>query len=437
MVAQQIQQRAFERRDCVHGRAQVESLQPASACVAIGLWLLSAPIPPGSYTRLTLGLQLMVTENVLRALHLLGIAADRHGNIIELATTTVGVEDACSGVRSLISCIFAGFFFSATLVRRTWARILIVALAAPMAIAMNFIRSLALTLLANRGVDISGAWHDVTGFAVLGLTAAFLGALALLLERQPPTRTPDSKLRVLHPEPKTRNSEPGTLNPASPRRAHLALAATLLLASGFVWFFLANTRPSIRQHLPVPDLAGILPAEADGWHVDTSQSIYQFTETLRTHHLAQRTYLRRTEAGVEQLTIYLAYWPAGQAPVSLVASHTPDACWPGNGWVAGPNPHARETLTLPDRTLAEAESRFFRNGEIPQHVWFWHLYDGRPITYRDPYSARELLKIALRYGFTHDGDQLFVRVSSNRPWSTFAREPLVTEVFNRLKSLGL
>src|SRR5207237_4001264 len=103
-----------------------------SALVAIGLWLLSVPIPPGTYTRLTLGLQLWVSEAVLRALHLLGVAAIRHGNIIELARTTVGVEEACSGVRSLISCLFAGFFFSATLVRAPWARAVIIALAAPL-----------------------------------------------------------------------------------------------------------------------------------------------------------------------------------------------------------------------------------------------------------------------------------------------------------------
>lgn len=400
-----------------------------SACVALGLWSLSTPIPPGSYTRLTIGLQMMVTEAVLQALHLLGIAAERHGNIIELATTTVGVEDACSGVRSLISCVFAGFFFSATLVRRAWARGLIIALAAPVAIAMNFARSLTLTLLANRNVDISGAWHDATGFAVLGITAAFLGGLSLLLERQPKSQSPKTEAP---------GAVPSAANPPPARwRAHLPLALALTLAGACVAFFFANTRPSIRQSLPAPDLAAILPAEVPGWHVDTSQSIYQFTETLRTRHLAQRTYLRRTPAGVEQLTIYLAYWPAGQAPVSLVASHTPDACWPGSGWTSVPTPHSRETLALPTRTLAEAEARFFRNGDIPQHVWFWHLYDGRPILYQNPYSPLELLTTALRYGFTHDGDQLFVRISSNQPWSAFAAEPLLAEVFARLKPLGL
>ena len=132
-----------------------------SALVAIGLWLLCAPLPPGTYSRLTLSLQLMVTENVLRTLHLLGIGAVRHGNILELATTSVGIEEACSGVRSLISCVFAGLFFSASLVRRPWSRVLLIGLSAPLALAMNFLRSLILPLLPNSGVHIAGLWHDL------------------------------------------------------------------------------------------------------------------------------------------------------------------------------------------------------------------------------------------------------------------------------------
>ena len=63
-----------------------------NSLVALGLWVLCAPIPPGTYSRLTLSLQLMVSENVLRALHLLGVGAVRQGNIIELATATVGIN---------------------------------------------------------------------------------------------------------------------------------------------------------------------------------------------------------------------------------------------------------------------------------------------------------------------------------------------------------
>ena len=155
------------------------SLQLRSTVVAVGLWPLCAPIPPGTYSRLTLGLQLWVSSGVMDALELLKVAAHRQGNIIQLATGSVGVAEACSGVRSLISCVFVALFFSATLVRRPdCPRPGDHGRRSPRLLAMNFLRALGLTLLVNAGVDITGFWHDATGFAVLGLTAALLAGLA-------------------------------------------------------------------------------------------------------------------------------------------------------------------------------------------------------------------------------------------------------------------
>ncbi len=390
--------------------------------VALGLWLLCAPLPPGTYSRLTLGLQLSVSEHVLTALHLLGVAASRNGNIIELARTSVGVAEACSGVRSLISCIFAGFFFSATLVRRPWARTLLVLLAAPLALVMNFLRSLILTLAANRGVDISGTWHDLTGFAVLGVTTVILGGLALLLERPagaigPPPAPPAPAGRILP--------------------LQIGLTAGLITVAALGVFFVLNTRTTVRTDTLAPDLFALLPTQAEGWKVETSRNLYQFSATLETEYLAQRTYYRRTTAGDLLVTVYLAYWRAGQTPVSQVVSHTPDACWPGAGWQAARMDATRQSLAVGRRTLAPAEARLFRNGDFPQYVWFWHIFGGRPIAYVDPYSWNELLRIAWRYGFRHDGDQLFVRFSSNQPWPALQDEPLVRDIFNRLQPLGL
>lgn len=392
-----------------------------NALTAIGLWLLCAPIPPGTYSRLTLSLQLSVSEHVLSALHLLGIAATRNGNVIELANTSVGVAEACSGVRSLISCIFAGFFFAASMVRRPWARALIILLAAPIALVMNFLRSLLLTIMANRGVDITGSWHDITGFAVLGVTAAILGGLALLLER------PASKATAATVAP----------TPVTVAGLQYPLAAGLAAALALTAFFYVNTHSQPRTDAPVPNLWAILPATPDGWQVLTDTDLYQFSGILETEYLAQRTYRKITPSGPLQFTVYVAYWQPGQTAVSQVASHTPDACWPGAGWEVAPLGHTREQLKIADHTLPEVESRFFRNKDYPQYVWFWHLFAGRPIAYQDPYAWDQLLKIAWQYGFKRDGEQLFVRVSSNQPWAQLQDEPLVREVFAKLQPLGL
>ncbi|HTJ79266.1 MAG TPA: exosortase/archaeosortase family protein [Rariglobus sp.] len=393
-----------------------------SSLVAVGLWPLSAPIPPGTYQHITLTLQLWVTKVVIHSLHLLGIPATTAGNIIELAHTSVGVEEACSGVRSLVSCIVAGLFFSATLVRRPAARVFIVVLSVPLAIGMNILRSLLLTLFANAGIDIGGTWHDLTGFAVLGVTSLILGGLALWLGDRPASPPPPEKTGGIAGSPSRRWGVPA------------GLMAALLLAA----FFVFNTHGTSRPGAAAPDLEAILPAAAEGWNVITAHDLYQFTATLQTDHLVQRSYVRTdSDNKVEHVTFYLAYWPPGQAPVSLVSSHTPDACWPGTGWEALPRTPGPTPFLVGDQPVPAPEARVFKNGPIFTNVWYWHLYDGHPIVQIDPRSPRALLKLALRYGFHKDGDQLFIRISSNRPWEELRDDPLIVGILSRLHPLGL
>ncbi|MBI2813120.1 MAG: exosortase/archaeosortase family protein [Opitutae bacterium] len=392
---------------------------------AISLWLLVSPIPDGTYARLTFSLQHWVTSSVLNILQLLGVPARQHGNIIELATTSVGVEEACSGVRSLVSCTFAGIFFAGWLVRRPLGRLVLIGAAPLLALGMNFLRSLTLTLLANAGTDISGFWHDATGFAILGVTAAVLAGLAILFE------TKDSAPAA------TPAASPA---PASPPRTPLRLfwsatAGTLALAV----FFVLSARPAARPAQPPPDLAALLPATAAPWDAVTPKDLYRFTSILQTTHLMERTYLRLTAPGqVTQFTVYVAYWAPGQTSVSQVASHTPDACWPGSGWTVQPATGKPAPPALPGLTISRGEQRLFKNpAGFPQHVWFWHINDGRVINYQDPYSLPALFQIALRHGFRRAGEQYFVRISSNRPWAELQGEPLVREIFANLTRIGL
>ena len=391
---------------------------------AIFLWLLVTPLPDGTYARLTLGLQNWVTGSVLQTLQLLGVPARQHGNIIELATTTVGVEEACSGIRSLISCVFAGFFFAGWLVRRPVGRVVLIVAAPLLALSMNFLRSLTLTLLANAGTDINGFWHDATGFAILGVTAAVLAGVAILFE---------TKVVALSAAP---NPVPAALPRGSLRFFWAAFASTLALGV----FFFTSARPAVRQgQTPPPPLAPLLPIRADGWDVRTPNDLYHFADILRTSHLVERTYLRASgPAQFTQLTVYIAHWAPGQASVSQVASHTPDACWPGSGWIAQPAADNRETPALPGVRISPGEHRVFKNSAgFPQNVWFWHIYDGHVINYRDPYSVPALFQIAWQYGFRRQGDQFFVRLSSNKPWAELKDEPIVREILTNLTRIGL
>ncbi len=402
------------------------------AGVAILLWALSVPLPPGTYAELTLTLQLWVSDKVLGALHLLGIPAVQNGNIIELAHTTVGVEEACSGVRSLISCIYAGFFFSAAFVNSWISRGLLLVLAPLIAIAMNFLRSLTLTLLANAGVDIEGAWHDNTGLAILAVTAVILGALALGLEKIEGLRSSTST----KPGPTPSSDETVSAELARPGAQILTVAYTTAVACLAAFVFL--TRPAPVKDSAVPDVLAFLPANPEGWKTATSTGLFRFADILETDNLGQRTYVRQLPNGEPlQVTFYIAYWRPGQADVSVVATHTPDACWPGAGWTPLPTDVSTAILPLTDRNAHEAQYRLFTNERIPQHVWFWHSYDGEVIPEFNPRRPLQLLKSVFAYGVRNNGEQLFVRMSSNQTWDVFADDPLIAEVFDGLQPYGL
>ncbi len=144
------------------------------------IWIISLPLLDFAETKLSLFLLEKVTVIVFNTFDILGIPLERQGNVLILEKGQVGVEDACSGIRSLTACLFAGSFLAAVFLNRWWKKILLVACAMVFAFIMNLFRSLFLTSWAHLyGSDaIAGKVHDITGYAVLGFTC--VGLLLLL-----------------------------------------------------------------------------------------------------------------------------------------------------------------------------------------------------------------------------------------------------------------
>ena len=144
------------------------------------VWLVSAPMVSAVEQQLNLFLLRKVVTVVAFVFDVLGLPIEQQGNVLVLPTGSVGVEDACSGIRSLTACLFAGSFLSAVFLERLWKKITLVGAAMCLAFVTNLGRSLFLTAWAYRNGPgaIEGAVHDVAGYAVLGLTV--LGLLCLL-----------------------------------------------------------------------------------------------------------------------------------------------------------------------------------------------------------------------------------------------------------------
>jgi exosortase len=143
------------------------------------VWLVSAPMVSLIENAVSLFLLGKITAIVFFVFESLGMAVEQRGNVLVLPTGEVGVAEACSGIRSLMGCLFAGSFLGAMCFEQLWKKIALLVAAMTFAIVMNLGRSLFLTGWAYRhGPDaIEGRFHDWTGFAVIGVTT--LGLLGL------------------------------------------------------------------------------------------------------------------------------------------------------------------------------------------------------------------------------------------------------------------
>ncbi len=393
------------------GHKPIVPLNGASFCAA-GLWLFAAPLPSGTLSRLTLLLQDQITGATLGTLRLLGISAMRHGNVLELSQQLVGVEEACSGIRSLVACLFAGVFLGGYLLRGIWPRFALVAGAAIFAVVANFLRSLLLCVMVSRGVEISGWWHDMTAYGVLGLTVILLYSGCSLLASGKP---------VSLAEP-----EPGSGINRLAVGLQLGLILTALTITGYV---VQRTIPDARElNRQLPDLAELMDIDASGWIHGSNSQIIQFSDALNTQHLHEETYLR----GDTQVTFYMAYWPAGQTTLGSVGLHTPDLCLPGSGWTPVPLPDA-----IGSYPLAKPRRFSFEKNNYPQYVWFWHYYGGHLVEPLPGLYPWQLAPYLIRRPVSSSAAQWVVRVSSNQPLGTLLDEPLMKEFFTKLKTARL
>ncbi len=230
------------------GEGKTEPLHRRLAFLAvftfpIFIWLLSAPLVEFVDRTIRLFLMDVVTMWVVFAADMIDLGLHNEGNTLVLDNgARLQVEDACSGIRSLTACLFAGSFMAAVFLKTFPRKAGLVLTAMGLATATNFMRSLFLTIWSNdRGpgaieFDFSGHaphlldkaghkildaagqptpnpdfWmsvHDVAGFAVLGLTLVGLFCLlpvfnfTLRLPEEEPTVPPSE------PNPDSTTTEP-------------------------------------------------------------------------------------------------------------------------------------------------------------------------------------------------------------------------------------
>lgn len=139
--------------------------------------LLMVPLPGRVHNAVAGPLQRSAATSTAFALEVIGADVARQGNVLSLGPqTSVGVAEACSGLRMLTAFVIVASVFAFSVNRPRWQRIVLIVSSIPIAIACNVIR-LVVTVLLYAATSSSVAerfFHDCAGITMMPLAVVIL-----------------------------------------------------------------------------------------------------------------------------------------------------------------------------------------------------------------------------------------------------------------------
>ena len=140
------------------------------------------PLPALIYNSMAAPLQLLASDLATRIAQMLGISVFRDGNVIQLAGTSLGVAEACSGLNSLSALIVGSVLLGFLLCVRAISRVTLFLLAVPLAIVVNIVRVTGTAVIADYNQEFAeGFYHSFSGWLVFvaGFGALYIAARIL------------------------------------------------------------------------------------------------------------------------------------------------------------------------------------------------------------------------------------------------------------------
>jgi exosortase/archaeosortase family protein len=325
---------------------------PRALAFPVCFFLVAVPWPTIVEGPLIQGLMRANIGVTVELLGVIGIPAVQHGNVIEIVTGMVGIDEACSGIRSLQAALMLSLFFGKLYALSFRRRALCVFAGFALAFAFNVGRTLLLTQVASaKGIGAVASWHDPAGVTILVGCFLSLWALALWLKRRTgvspvsssvaqvsspasPASVPAGKSTDFPIQGSKLNVQGSAFDvlPAPPYPPssilHLRWVSVALLA----WLLLVECGTELwyrshEWHVPQTPL----------WHVEFPRNNPTFRELPFSDKTKQ--FLRYDEGfngtwqqGSEQRWQAIFFrWNPGRIAVHLAKSHTPEVCLTATG----------------------------------------------------------------------------------------------------------
>jgi len=336
-------------------------------------FLVAVPWPAHFEQIVIQNLMHAVTAINVSLLNIIGVPALQHGNVIEVGSGLIGIEEACSGVRSiqatLMISLFLGELYSFTIGRR----LLLVAAGGLLAFVSNLVRTAILVWVgAKRGPNAVESWHDPAGVTILVVCLFGLWLLSLMMMGRR-----SKHIAVDRPT----NYKPISVSLFSP--VFVALAGWILVveAGVQVWY---------QRHQS--------PVTQSRWAIQwpASQNSYEPVSISPE----AKGLLRYDEGGGSSWNapdghrwmMYFFRWLPGHTAALFIKIHRPDICLPATGMTLERDNGIRfvnvNEINLPIRSY-----RFDDRG-IPLHVFY---------CYWDARSSYENVATAVQEDWTFSG----------------------------------
>ena len=393
------------------------------AAFPVVFFLVAIPWPTLIEAPVIQGLSRMNAAMVVQVLGILGVPAIQHGNVIEVSTGVVGINDACSGIRSFQSSLMISLFLGEYYFFSWRRRLLLVPIALGLSLILNVCRTSLLTwIAAKKGVGAIAEYHDEAGMTILLICTALLWAIGWLMSRQNvPNENPTKETVV----------DSGTMNGAASdktrwrvRRFGVLLIVWLIAVESGVelWYRIRES-----QLKPGPQWTVKLPEQ------NPTYKTLPFTtaehELLRFDQGKQGEW--RESDGTQWQTFYYN-WVPGRVAGYLAKRHTPDICLTATGYrmVSGPELMVLNVnnIDLPMRHYV------FDSASGPLQVYQCHWEAGMG---KDTYTANESARFNLIRGIWagrgNQGQKVLEIIISGYDNPELAREALVRQLGNLIQ----
>jgi exosortase D (VPLPA-CTERM-specific) len=343
---------------------------------ALVMMVAAFPFPNFVNFRATMQLKLISSELGVWMLHLYGMSAYREGNVIDLGFTQLQVVDACSGLRYVLPLMVLSLLLAYWFRAHWWKRIVLFLSSLPLAIFVNGFR-IALTgiLYSIFGAAVAeGFFHGFSGWLIFLFSIPIL-LLEMWVLRCLPPRQQKGDGRGERGEKSTIDGESGASNSKFKiQNSKLSffqpifIITIALLVSTAVF----STTVEFREKIPIKKPLSSLALTMGEWTGSRGQIEQEFIDELQFSDYAMVDFKNNRGQTVNFYTAYYESQRKGQA------THSPETCLPGNGWIF------REAggtgVPLGSGRSMHINRAFIEKSGTKELVYYWFAQRGRVLT---------------------------------------------------------